>query len=555
METLALIVTLAAVAAAIGIIGIREKRKWIKYTRTLIERSYGSTSLRQYKEGEFEHIGGYAREHKQEFVVDTITWQDCDLDAVFKQVNYTQSSAGEEYLYYLMKNPGLSDRDYDRLEADIAYLESNPDMRLRLQMCLHKCGRTGKYSIYDYLHNLDHVRDGNAVPDIIILLAFLAALIFMSVNLPVAIGGIAVLFVVSGITYFSKHKVIEPYITCFAYVFGLIRSVDEIRKLNGIEIFRDEIAELVRLQKNFASFRRFSFLLNNGIGGTLLDVIIEYMKMFLHLDIIKFYQMIGEVDKHWEDIDSMLTIIGRMDVTQSILMFRAYKKNVVAPTFEGEDYEAKGLYHPLLDNPVANDCILSKSMLLTGSNASGKSTMIKTIVVNAILAQSIHTVCADSYRAPYYRMYTALSLSDNIFEGESYYMTEIRAIKRILDAGKNEGTKILACVDEVLRGTNTIERISAGSCILRNLSQVNGLIIAATHDLELTDILSDCYVNYHFEERIEEDDIFFPYKLMEGKATSRNAIALLRMTGYDESIVRAAEDTAAHFEATGKYRD
>ena len=209
---------------------------------------------------------------------------------------------------------------------------------------------------------------------------------------------------------------------------------------------------------------------------------------------------------------------------------------------------AKGLYHPLLSDPVANDIDLRKGIILTGSNASGKSTMLKTITVAAIMAQSVNTVNAASYRAPAYKIYTSLSLKDDIISGDSYYMREIKALKRIIDAGEGSDRPVLAAVDEVLRGTNTIERIASSYVILKNMSKVKGLVLAATHDYELASMLDKLYDNYHFEETIRGNDISFAYKMLKGMATSRNAIKLLEITGYDSEIIREANEMSMNLE-------
>ncbi|MBP5414173.1 MAG: DNA mismatch repair protein MutS, partial [Lachnospiraceae bacterium] len=107
---------------------------------------------------------------------------------------------------------------------------------------------------------------------------------------------------------------------------------------------------------------------------------------------------------------------------------------------------------------------------------------------------------------------------------------------------------VLGFVDEVLRGTNTTERIAASSAILRNLSDKGVLVFAATHDLELTSILDDIYENYHFEEEMKDDDVTFPYKLSCGKTTSRNAIKLLDILGYDKNIVIKANEIVKEME-------
>ena len=108
-------------------------------------------------------------------------------------------------------------------------------------------------------------------------------------------------------------------------------------------------------------------------------------------------------------------------------------------------------------------------------------------------------------------------------------------------------------MDEVLRGTNTVERIAASAQILKSLCTGKSLCFAATHDIELTHILEDFYANYHFEEEIEEDDIFFSYKIMKGRATTRNAIKLLGIMGYDQKIVLEAEKMASDFLEKGNW--
>ena len=116
-----------------------------------------------------------------------------------------------------------------------------------------------------------------------------------------------------------------------------------------------------------------------------------------------------------------------------------------------------------------------------------------------------------------------MALKDDLLGGESYYIVEIRSMKRIIDETK-KNQKVLCFVDEVLRGTNTVERIAASCEILKSLSKRGTICFAATHDIELTDLLNEEYDNYHFEEEIEQGDVVFNYILKPGKATTRNAI-------------------------------
>ena len=113
---------------------------------------------------------------------------------------------------------------------------------------------------------------------------------------------------------------------------------------------------------------------------------------------------------------------------------------------------------------------------------------------------------------------------------------------------------VLCCIDEVLRGTNTVERIAASAEILRCFAGRNVLCFAATHDLELTSLLGDVFDNYHFSEEIEDGDVRFSYRLQPGPSTTCNAIALLGALGYDRTLVDSARARADRFLAGGRWQ-
>ena len=179
--------------------------------------------------------------------------------------------------------------------------------------------------------------------------------------------------------------------------------------------------------------------------------------------------------------------------------------------------DVENLYHPLIENPVANSISAKGGILVTGSNASGKSTFLKNIAINSILAQTTYTCTATSYCAPYFQVMTSMALRDDLGSGESYYIVEIRSLKRILDAAKS-GKNLLCIIDEVLRGTNTIERIGASSLnFTAHICRKNVLSFAATHDIELSYMLQEYYENYHFEEEVHEKDVVFNYLLKKAE--------------------------------------
>ena len=220
-----------------------------------------------------------------------------------------------------------------------------------------------------------------------------------------------------------------------------------------------------------------------------------------------------------------------------------------------EGISGSEIYHPLIEDPVKNSIVANRGVLITGSNASGKSTFLKTVLLNVLFAKTIYTCMADSFAADDYIIFSSMSLRDDLLHKDSYFMVEIKALKRIFDYAKDHPDKKVICfVDEVLRGTNTVERIAACTQILRKLSDMGLLTFAATHDIELTSLLDDKYDNYHFDEEIKDDDVLFNYMIKPGKATSKNAIKLLSIMGFSDDIVDRAKLMADDFTQNGVWK-
>ena len=194
--------------------------------------------------------------------------------------------------------------------------------------------------------------------------------------------------------------------------------------------------------------------------------------------------------------------MGSFEVYNSIINYRNRVDYYCIPELDNEyDMEVTDVYHPLLDNPVSNSIkVEKKGVLITGSNASGKSTFLRTIGINALLSQSINTSLSKSYRGKFYKIMSSMTIKDDLLKGDSYYMAEIKSIRRLLDKVAMD-YNVLCFVDEVLKGTNTVERIAGGYEILLSLSRGKSLCFAATHDIELTSLLENTYQNMHFEDK------------------------------------------------------
>jgi DNA mismatch repair ATPase MutS len=180
---------------------------------------------------------------------------------------------------------------------------------------------------------------------------------------------------------------------------------------------------------------------------------------------------------------------------------------------------------------------------------SGKSTFLRTVGVNALLARTIDTCLASAYEAPAYRVRSCIGGGDDLVAGKSYYLVEVESVLSLVAASARDEPHLFI-FDELFRGTNAVERIAAGDAVLRALVTAGKphVVLAATHDGELVDLLRGTYAVYHLGDSIGPDGLAFDYQLTPGPATSRNAIALLKLNGAPESLVAHALARAAELD-------
>lgn len=539
--------------------GKKAKRVW----REKFLKEWGKIPQREYDEEELEKISRYFEYQLKKGKIrkphiDDITWNDLDVDNVFAYANNTKCSAGEEYLYYLLRIPVTEQKTLDERERLIHFFATHESERVELEVCFQQIGKTRRFSINDYIDLLVTLEKESNVEHYIALCTIPIGLILMTVfEVGVGFAVMLMLLVFDVVRYYKRKGEIQPYLTTFSHILKMLDVSKEISqlKINEVQTYVDNIASI---RKKFKKFRFGSSLLmsTQRETGSLAEAFLDYIRVATHIDLLKFNSMLEEIKRNADTIDELVENIGTLDALISVASFRKSLPFYSLPELR-ETKEAfldvKDVYHPLIVNPVANSIAENRNVLITGSNASGKSTFLKTVAINAILSQTIYTSISSFYRASFFQIYSSMALKDNLQGNESYYIVEIKSLKRILSHA-DEGIPMLCFVDEVLRGTNTVERISASAQILKSLSKKQVLCFAATHDIELTHMLENEYSNYHFQEEIQENDILFNYELYRGRAVSRNAIKLLSMIGYDKEIIENAEHTAMHFLKTGEWR-
>ncbi len=544
------------VILALVIMSIVSEYSLIKKLKIKLKEEWGDVPQQEYTSEKLESIKAYYLSKKDNVSdVDDITWNDIDMDEIYMMMNNTQCSIGEEYLYALLRKPCLEKEELIERNRLMNFFEKKEEERVSVQTKLRLVGKLSRISVYEYINRLNDLDAKSNLGHFLMNLGLLLSigLIFISPG----IGGICtVVMVVNNILQYYKEKpTIENYLTIFAFIFRLLDQSKELYKLDIQEIkpYTDMIKQD---SERFNRYRRSAILLTpKQTSGNLADLILDYVRMFTHIDLIMYNSMVRFFKNHRETLNRIYENIGLLDSMAAGASFRALIHDYCEPELVNTSHAflyVNDLYHPLIDEPVVNSIAEDGSVLLTGSNASGKSTFIKTLAINAILSQTIYTSTSKSYKSSFFKIYSSMALRDNVLSKESYYIVEIKSLKRILNQVK-EGVPTLCFIDEVLRGTNTLERIAASSRILSSLAHKNAMVFAATHDIELTHILEKDFSNYHFQERIEENNIIFDYKLYKGKAVSKNAIKLLNMLGYPKEIIDSAEGAAEDFLNKGEW--
>ena len=256
-------------------------------------------------------------------------------------------------------------------------------------------------------------------------------------------------------------------------------------------------------------------------------------------------------DRHGQNIKTWLEAVGELEALSSLATYTFEHPADPFPTLESGDgagtaqLDAVALGHPLLpaSRMVRNDVRLTGSdrlLVVSGSNMSGKSTLLRTVGINVVLALAGAPVRAGSLTLSPLAIGATLRIQDSLLEGRSRFYAEITRIRAIVDTAR--ARPLLFLLDELFHGTNSHDRFIGATGVLRSLLDLGAIGLITTHDLALTAIASELApraANVHFEDRFEGGEMSFDYRMKQGPVTRSNALALMRAVGLD---VSEAED-------------
>ncbi|MEG0731647.1 MAG: DNA mismatch repair protein MutS [Vagococcus sp.] len=509
-----------------------------------IQKEWGQLPKITAKDSEDSLLAAYSfNEDPYDCYIDDLTWSDLDMFEVFQRLNFTYSSIGSESLYKSLRSYSLNSEKSKKMEELITYFETHPKEREAISFqfaCLGK--RDSNYS-QAYLNGKTTVPFANHG-----LFLFLGLLPILSLLAAFLVGPIAIILAISSlcfntIFYLSKKGKLEVELGTMSY---LVQAISL-----SVKISKTDSPFSTRLKKASAPFKSIlkhavTFRVKNGGEA---ELMFEMLSASFLLQFVSYGTVSKKIQAHTTEAKEMWQLLGDIEIAIAILNLRkVYEGHWCLPTFSTDGVHGKDVIHPLLSEPVPNPIDWTRSTLITGSNASGKSTYVRAVAINCLFAQTINTCLAQSLTLKPGHVISSMGVQDNVIEGDSYFIAELKSLKRLIKLVES-GEFCYCFVDEILKGTNTIERIAASSSVIAWLTKQNQLTFVATHDVELPQILTNDCDNIHFEETVsKENGISFDYEVKPGVATSRNAINLIDAMDFPKEIINESFEKAHYFE-------
>jgi DNA mismatch repair ATPase MutS len=520
---------------------VKLHRKY-SYIRMLneIKREWGKPKERKRN---FEVIGELHRLIKEQesnrFYIDDQTFEDLNMKEIYALMDRTLTTSGEQMLFHILRTPLMESSSINKRKKVVNFFQESKDEREQIQMYLRTMGRQMGSSITSFLWGT--ICEEKKLKWLYNVM-FIVSLAAMGSSIFIGYKALILIFMIFSINQYLHYKIkdrISGSISTMKYINNLLDTAYNISVMKNEEL-SDYRVVLSKLASACETLRKKGK--NRIYEGV--NELYEYMNVLLLVEERKYYAVLDEIMAHKDEIKRIFQLVGEIDALISIASYREDIKKYVEPEFirEGRKIEIINARHPLIRDAVGNSItIIEKGIVITGSNMSGKSTFLRTLGLNALLAQTICTCIADFYSGSFLKVMTSISQGDNLVGGKSYYLAEAEALLRIISSSEDI-IPTFCIVDEIFRGTNPIERASASAEILRYLEDNNCLVIVATHDIEITEMIKDIYRFFYFSEDINDDGLHFDYLLKEGISRNRNAVKLMRYLGYPDEIVEKTRE-------------
>lgn len=481
---------------------------------------------------------------------------DIDLDESFAMVDYTTTVIGRQYLYNRLKRPLETPEEIIDLEQQIQKIKEGQAAQAAFEQQSKVLSKQDSADL-PYLIFGGELKTIWYYKWITYLQVALGVAVILSFIFHWALLILIVLFGFNLYLHFHNKMILDTYrrslntvITLYDFCSVMQRREDAHTMLNTTE--QDALNGLKAVRGRLKINQSLQLFTSSELY-MLPWLIYELLKAFTLIEVKASVFIVKEINQKRGLIHLLYKAIGKTDFLYSIIRLRE-SGGCCIPDFVSnlKETEITGLYHPLIENCVKNDFApANNAVLITGSNAAGKSTFLRSLALSNILASSIHTCFASCFKLPLLRTVAAMHHTDDLSEGLSHYLSEVKDMAAVFKLGVIAPCLLL--FDEPFNGTNSRERVAIAASMLQYFAGRPGhMTLVASHDFELLQLLEGSYKMYFFNEQVRPDGkLSFDYRLKEGRKVTRNALELIKIEGFPAAVVEMANQIYQKMEAEG----
>lgn len=510
---------------------VKEDKKRLSIGLDII-RKYESRSNNKWKEKDDETLTIIPSKNSADFMIDLDI---IGKSSLFQFLNFTKSKGGAQNLLDVMSLENVTKDNILANQEAIEELKNNFNFILSFQEEMSEIEDIENIDFKEYLYLFKGKKENKKTELIVSCLISLVTIItfvltIQNVIKPYFFLGLFFLQIISSHLYTFIYNNEFSTISKCAKKFSKLQKVYDYIKNQNFESKKNKnlqhnIIEGRKTLKRLIDISSYDSCRYNFVTNTIFNV-------FFSLDFIILYKYMNLLNKESKSFETSIKAIEELETLISLSTVCLVKEKTCKPIVKDNlCINISNMKHPLLDE---NDCISNSFEcerdinIITGSNMSGKTSFMKTIGTNLVLAYTGTFVNAESFSCSIMKMFTSINVKDDINNGISTFYGELQRIKKVLEFSKKSKEPIIVFIDEIFKGTNYNDRILGAKETLKKLSMINCIVFLTTHDFELCEISNKKVHNYHFAEFYKENKIFFDYKIKTGKCTTTNAKYLMK---------------------------
>lgn len=510
-----------------------------------LENLWGKEIERYRDFGLISFYHNYKIKNSENEFVDDRTWKDLNFNTIFSKIDRNISAVGQQFLFHILHNYEKDENILKRRIQLASVFRKDKKLRESIQIPLLNLSEVGVHFISNIIFG-----DFPKRPKYPVFFYFMSYLAISSVLLTMFVNStFLILAMASAIANIIINKLYtDKFYESFLGLSNLNKLIIASKWISKIEI-DSKIEQIEKIKSKSRILNKLSkklgrFVIDKSMMDSSLVAIIEYLNLLFLFDLRAYLRSVIIMEDHLDEIREVFEAVAELDAIISLASYMEETENLTTPKFVSKkEMSFKNLYHPVVEDAVSNSVSeMNKSALITGSNMAGKTTFIKTVGVNLILAQAIYLCHAFNITTFRFCIKSSIKREDNLENSKSYFFAEIEGIQHFVEFAKNN-ENYLFLIDEIFRGTNTIERLATSTAVLDFLNHSNRVLVT-THDIELQYLLENKFDAYHFSEQVENGKFFFDYKITNGSYSKGNAIKLLEIMDYPEKITRRANEIA-----------